>query len=244
MATTPTSPDTGKPPVDPTPAQPPVAPSIKTFTQDEVDALVTKARRDEKDKLYRDLDSAKKKASELEDSIKVKEAEIEGLKSSSTEAQQLRAQLEKLQVEAQNASKRVETLLGEALDRQKDEFEKRMEALRLDAVRRELIASANGEVIPELVSGSTEEEIRASFAKAKERYTSIQAAVADRLKKEHEQNLKGALPPSQGGGAGQATDPVLSDPSSWRKLSPKEWEEQKAKIKEAAFKQAGLPMRT
>lgn len=244
MATTPT-PKPGES-TDPTPpATPPAPPAtqIKTFTQDEVNEMVTKARRDEKTKLYSDIENAKKRANELESSLQTKEAELEGLRSTSTEAQNLRADIEKLRAEAAAQTRKTETLLDEALERQRAEYDKRLAQIQLDSYRKQLIAGAAGAVIPELVTGSTEAEIEASFNASKARYAALQADIEAKLRHDHEKSMRDALPPSQAAGAGGNNDTAAgSSLGDWRKLSPADWEAQKRRIKEEAFKKAGLPL--
>ncbi len=224
---------------EPKPAQ-----TVKVFDEEEVKRLVSKARQEEKEKLYSDLERQKKALKESEDRIKAMEAELSGLRVSSSEAQRLAGEIERLKAERAAESERFQKTIEEVLEKTRRETEKQLRSLELAALKRELIASAQGRVIPELVHGETEEEIRDSFDASKRRFEQIAAEVEARAKKEHEEKMKSALPkPASAGSANDAPETPLGDLSAWRRMSPQEWEKHKEEIKRAAFEKAGLPLR-
>jgi chromosome segregation ATPase len=139
--------------------------------------LIKKARQEEKDKLYPQITQLKEKNNnlllvigerdktikELEEKVKglekdLESAKTEGNKSKDKEVSELRAEV---------------TSLTNKLTSIEESHKKQIETLNVENLRIRLIAEAGNELIPELVTGNTEEEIKASITKSQERYKAI-----------------------------------------------------------------------
>lgn len=169
-----------------------VEPTVTTFTTNTTNAtpsdpkpsgsvnfeeLIAKARKEEKDKLYPEITSLKsknndlllvigerdKKIAELDSKISELEKQVEESTgkvsaSKSKEISELRATISKLEADL------------EISKRDTEEIKTRSE---LELYKVTKISQAGAEVIPELVSGSTREEIDAAIEASKQRYQEI-----------------------------------------------------------------------
>lgn len=226
-------------PIPNTPAPPAVIPPPASgstiFTQEQVDAVVTAARREEKSKLYADLEQRGGRIKTLETEIDNLKKDLGDAKKGSEKALELEGQLKALESKFDRA-------IEDTFTSVRTETEKRFEKQSLEDYRSTLIASANGGVIPELVTGSTREEILASFTASKARLETIESAAAAKREEQLRNEFKGKLPSSEVPGS---TPPEGSaDVAAWRKLSPQDWENKKSEIKKTAFEAAGLSMKS
>ncbi|MMZ52642.1 hypothetical protein D1872_144180 [compost metagenome] len=143
-----------------------------------VNELISKARKEERDKLHRDITKLKDKLASLtlqvqekdeiieqkEDRIGELEIALERAKESGNKAKSTKESEYKQTIE--NLEARVRDLESD-LESEKKNYE--VELYRMAALQ-----EAGDEIIPELVKGSTKEEIDASIQSAKERYKSLQ----------------------------------------------------------------------
>ena len=155
--------------------------------------LIAKAREEEKNKLYPTIERLKNEnamyvQSHNDDLIAIatKDKEIERLNS---EIQALQSQLDgkesealkSLKKELKEAQGEVQTLKDSApnIDELKESIRAEIKSeYDLKFYREKKIQEAGGKIIPELVSGNTEEEINASVEKSMARYNEIIGAVA------------------------------------------------------------------
>ena len=169
-------------PTQPVPSQTPV-----NFEQ-----LIAKAREEEKNKLYPTIEKLKAENSTYMQShnddliaIATKDKEIERLNS---EIKTLQSQidgkeseaLKSLKKELKAAQDELQTLKDSApnIDELRENIRNEIKAeYDLKFYREKKIQEANGKIIPELVSGNTEEEINASVEKSMARYNEIVGAV-------------------------------------------------------------------
>jgi predicted RNase H-like nuclease (RuvC/YqgF family) len=141
--------------------------------------LIAKARKDEREKLYPDLTKAKEKVNNLLLVIEERDQKISGLESENEKLKKDYSKLEKDLKDGTKTNKTVSELtatistLENQLEKLQVDYETDVQSLKLESFKKEQIASAGGEIIPELVMGSTEEEITASIEKAKQRYAEI-----------------------------------------------------------------------
>jgi len=135
--------------------------------------LISKARKEEKEKLYPEINKLKaqveekvKRINELlialgekDEIIKGKDSEIAELKKNSkaTESDEIKALKVKI-VELENAL---------------SDKDNEIASIKLEAYKTAKIAEAGGELIPELVTGGTPEEIDLAIEKSKARYAEI-----------------------------------------------------------------------
>lgn len=137
--------------------------------------LVAQARKEEKDKLYPKINELKnvvgerdKKINELMLALGTKEAEVSSLK----------AELEKAN-SGVASSEEVTTLQATVAQLQKElaDEKARCNNIELDYYKKAKMAEAGGQLIPELVTGTTKEEIDQSIEVSKARYSEIVGGV-------------------------------------------------------------------
>lgn len=150
------------------PAVPPT-----TFTAEQLNAATLLARKEEKDKLYKDIDKKKKEAKELEDALAAKDAELSALKTSSLPAdQQLKTQLNNIEKQLAEATLRAQQAEARAQ-------QEALERYRSDAIS--YAVQQGDQLIPEFVNGSTPDEINASILIAKAEHQRITQEHVKRL---------------------------------------------------------------
>lgn len=231
----------------------PNANTTKVFSQAEVDDLVTRARRDEKDKLYSDLERAKKAATDKDELLKQKEKELADAKEAGKATVALEQQVKDLQTGLEAANKkadefavRYDKIVDDALTRQRTDMETAFTTRDVATYKQSLIDSSDGKIIPELVTGNTKEEVKASFDKAKARYDEITTKAAAEKETELRTKYKGALPapvvpPGQSSDSQTVADTSFRD---FRKMSAADQKTEIAKYKKKAYEEAGIPMRS
>lgn len=172
-------------PADP-PADPPKPNPIN------YEDLISKARKEEKDKLYPQIDGLKKDKDALVEKCnthlltiagkdeKIQEllGEIEKMKTSKGTSES--EELANLRKENKKLEKQIKDMQDNAIN--PEEFEKKIREqvsgeYEIKLYREEKLRETGDACIPELVFGSTKEEIDASLEKSKERYTQITGKV-------------------------------------------------------------------
>jgi hypothetical protein len=154
--------------------------AVKTKVETEKDEAAKKIIETEKAKLYDTIEAEKKKSSELEKIVREKQKEEDEKKK--VEEDKIREELDaKEQVKLlakklDDDSKRFQDIVELKDAEYKGELRKR----DLEIYKEKLIASYNGAIIPEMVSGKTEEELNQAVEVAAERYKQI----AERSKQE------------------------------------------------------------
>jgi predicted RNase H-like nuclease (RuvC/YqgF family) len=159
---TPSQPDGGG--QDPAPNTPPPAqPNI------DFESLIAKARKEEKEKLYPEI-------TKLKEEVEKKVARINELLLAIGEKDEIISQKDKEIKELKNNSKKSDSQEVKELNIKIAELENKLaekdreiNTIKLTSYRDKKIAEAGGELIPELVTGNSEEEIDLSIEKAKER---------------------------------------------------------------------------
>ena len=141
--------------------------------------LIAKARKEERDKLYPELNKYKEKVNNLMLVIAERDSEIADLKKELEEVKKENGKLKKDLESGTKTNKTISELTAtiSVLERQLEELQAKYDAdvtaLKLEAFKKEKIAEAGGELIPELVTGNSEEEIIASIELAKQLYQEI-----------------------------------------------------------------------
>lgn len=167
------------PPVQPegstTPATPPVTPATPSV---DFETLISKARSEEKEKLYPEINKLKEDVNakvarinellltigEKDETISQKDKEIKELKTNSKKSSSQEVQELNLKVTQ--------------LENQLAEKDTQVSQIKLDSYKQTKMALAGGNLIPELVVGSSEEEIDLAIEKAKTRYAEIVQSIA------------------------------------------------------------------
>lgn len=173
-----------EPTVDNTPQEPQAPSQGNTVPTVNYEDLIAKARKEEKDKLYTQIQGKDSKITDLteknnsllldisakDDEIQALKNEIKGLKSANTKSdnEKIRGlEEEKTQLLATiDQLKKEQAQIEEIENRIKNEYEVKL-------YRMEKLNSVGDEIISELVTGTTKEEIDSSFEVAKAKYDSI-----------------------------------------------------------------------
>lgn len=185
---TPAQPDGGN--QDPTPNTPPTQPNI------DFESLIAKARKEEKEKLYPEI-------TKLKEEVEKKVARINELLLAIGEKDEIISQKDKEIKELKNNSKKSDSqevkdlkIKITELENKLAEKDREINTIKLASYRDKKIAEAGGEIIPELVTGNSEEEIDLSIEKAKERYKEIISKIASQqqIKPQNSNNIPPANP--------------------------------------------------
>lgn len=142
--------------------------------------LVAKARAEEKAKLYPQIDKLKKDKNDLLLVVAERDATIKEQDKTITDLQKNHSKLAKDVEDSTSTNKVVQeqALLISQLEQQLEDiqvaYETETQTLKLSSYRDKQIALTGGDIIAELVTGNTEEEINASIEVAKQRYAEIQ----------------------------------------------------------------------
>ena len=197
--------------------------------------LIAKARKEEKDKLYKQLQGKDAKINELTEKnnnlmLKVgqQEEEIASLKKDLNSAKEGGAKIESEELAKANETikaleQEVANLKNSTVDVNTLEEGIRAE-YEVKMYRLEKIHEVGKSIIPELVSGSTKEEIDASIELSKQRYLDIVGSVAPQPTPQPKQTLPTGNP------SGSQFNMSTLKPEDIAKLSPKEWAEYRRTI--------------
>lgn len=170
----------------------------------EVRDFIQRVRKQEKDKLYGEIQKKESKIKDLEGEISLLNEKLKSSTETSTNEQaELKAELQKL-------SDTVSIL-------QKDIRDKELALFREKALK-----EAGDELILDLVRGETEEEITASIELAKTRYQEI---VGKAMSKKHKAEAPKPTNPQQPSSFKQLT------PQEIAKMTPEEWSKHREMVK-------------
>lgn len=154
--------------------------SNTTTPQISFEQLVAQARSEEKKKLYPEIERLKKesndktvKINELMLALGAKETTISELQAKLKEAQSGQISSKEL-----DEAKAVIAKLSSELEAEKN----KVIQMELESYKKEKLAEAGQEIIPDLVHGSTKEEIDQTVELAKQRYTDIFGSIANQTK--------------------------------------------------------------
>ena len=168
--------------------------SEETFSKEQVAEMLNKARQDEKSKLYKTIEKNKAEANKLvEDRDKVL-GELNEAKdrlqllqdANMSDIEKVNKQLELLAEQNKLLQAQVESVSKQA--------EERVRNSELSAYKQKQIESANL-MFPEMVSGSTREEIDESIKMLKERESSVRQSLEEKLRAEQAVNVPRPMSP-------------------------------------------------
>lgn len=204
---------------------------VKTTPVVNYEDLIAKARKEEKDKLYSQLQGKDAKINDLteknnslllglsskDEEIKALKNEIKGLKSANTKSDN--ETIRGLEEEKNNLLATIDQLKNEQV--QVEEIENRIkQEYEVKLYRMEKLNSVGDEIISELVTGTTKEEIDASFEVAKAKYDSIK----ERYVSQSTQNIPVANVDTSSLNANSINAMDIS------KMSQSEWAEYRTKL--------------
>ena len=142
--------------------------------------LIAKARKEERDKLYPQIEKLKKDKNDLLLVVAERDKQIAEYEKAVNNLQKEHSKMSKDVEEGTKTNKIVQeqsltiSQLEQELEELQAKYEMDIQSLQVQSYRDKMIASAGGELIPELVTGNTEEEINASIELAKQKYAEIQ----------------------------------------------------------------------
>ena len=168
------------------------------LSEEEVTQRIEAARKQEKDKLYKEIEGLKSSVSTLtelaEAERKAKETAEQTARNAAEEERQKSLTAEEKLAEKLNTLE--EKLVKEAEERQNLRRELQEVELQreLDEYRNRILNEAGDEIIHELVTGNSKEDIDRNAAIAKDKYTQLFQAALDRAKGERQAAVAGNMP--------------------------------------------------
>lgn len=200
------------------------APQVDVYTREQLNEMLSKARKEEKEKLYKALEKVK----------------------SEHEASQ--AERDRVNSELQTATERLKALEGhqmsdmakfteqlEALRKQNEELQTRLNSVVTDAEKKIKQSELNaykakrleqeGILMPELVNGSSADELEASIKAVKERQEAIRKEAEERVRKELSANLPRPVGPS-----GESATAPAANRYEMSKMKPAEYDAMRKKL--------------
>lgn len=172
----------------------PVTDSTHSHSSIDFESLIAKARKEEKEKLYPEITRLKEELEkkvtrinelllaigEKDEIISQKEKEIKDLGSNSKKSES--QEVKDLKIKIADLENKLSEKDGE------------ISSIKLDSYKQSKMAEAGGEIIPELVTGSSEEEIDLAIEKAKARYKEIISKVTTTVNNSNLQSSN-SIPP-------------------------------------------------
>lgn len=158
------------------PQDPPIVTPVKYNGEpEELKKLLEKVRKEEKQKLYPQIDHLKNQNASLlrekEDLMRAIEMKDVEVKNKATEKL---SEMEKIQLQfAEMKQQNAELVARQRL--MEEETKKQQDKLRLETYRVEALRAAGNLVIPEMVFGNTEAEIDEAIIRSKRRFAEIKA---------------------------------------------------------------------
>lgn len=219
--TEPTEPKVEEPTNPTEPTEPPANPEPKPNGSVNFEELIAKARKEERDKLYPQLEKLKKDKNDLLLVVAERDATIVELEKAVENLQKTHNKLTKDVEEGTKTNKIVQeqsltiSQLEQELEELQAKYETDITSLQLASYKEKAIASAGGEIIAELVSGSTEEEINASIELAKQKYKEIQEKALSSVQ----------MPKSVNPSFATINQSVLKSVDDIKDMTPTEWAE-------------------
>lgn len=227
-------------------------PNPPALTADDLHKAVEKARMEERTKLRDEQTALQTRAEAAEKAVKELTAANTALTEQNNALVKAGAEGGKVDVKqlVTEITSSAEKRFADAADQQRKDLENTVQTLRndltqvqLDKLRTQLVAEAGGpeRVVSALISGSNEEELRASVKAAADAYTEIANRVAKGAGGGGSSAPNNTPPPAGGpaggGGAGRgATDDALTNV---KELSPQEYAAKRQEILRGVGKKFG-----
>lgn len=166
----------------------------EVFTKAQLDEMLNKVRREEKDKLYKSIEKSKAQAESVQaerdkvlEDLKLAKEKLSTIQDSNmSDIEKVNKQIELLAEQNDLLKKQLETVSQQA--------EARVRQSEVKSYKQKQIEKS-GLLFPEMVSGDTPEEIDASISMLKEREQSVRQELEDRLRSEKAQDVPRPMSP-------------------------------------------------
>jgi hypothetical protein len=183
-------------------------------------------RKEEKDKLYPTIKKYKDDLKEKEEALKSLHDKIKQYEDSNlSNEEKVQKQLKELE--------EANTKLYSQLESVSEIAAKEIYAVKLEAAREKVLAKYGDSIIPEMISGSTIEEINESAERANSVYLNIKAKAEEDAKLASRKVKVGTDVSPKSTSMANSTDMDIQDIKNIS--DPKEWEKVKAQLKAKAF---------
>lgn len=168
--------------------------SDEVYTKDQLDELLNKVRREEKDKLYKSIEKTKTEAKSIQaerdqvlDDLKLAKDKLSTLQDSNmSDIEKVNKQIELIVEQNELLKKQLEAVSQQA--------EQRVRQSEVKTYRQKQI-DKSGLLFPEMVSGDTPEEIDASIELLLDREKSVRSQLEDKLRSERAQDIPRPMSP-------------------------------------------------
>ena len=169
-------------------------PSEEVYTKSQLDELLNKVRREEKDKLYKSIEKTKAESQALQterdkvlEDLKLAKDQLSTLQDSNmSDIEKVNKQIELLAEQNELLKKQLESVSQQA--------EARVRESEVKSYRQKRIENS-GLLFPEMVTGSSPEEIDASIELLLEREKSVRSQLEDKLRSERAQDVPRPMSP-------------------------------------------------
>jgi hypothetical protein len=166
----------------------------EVFTKAQLDEMLNKVRREEKDKLYKSFEKTKAQAESIQaerdkvlEDLKLAKEQLSTVQDSNmSDIEKVNKQIELLAEQNDLLKKQLETVSQQA--------EARVRESEVKSYKQKQIEKS-GLLFPEMVSGNTLEEIDASISMLKDREKSVRQELEDRLRSERAQDVPKPMSP-------------------------------------------------
>jgi serine phosphatase RsbU (regulator of sigma subunit) len=166
----------------------------EVFTKAQLDEMLNKVRREEKDKLYKSIEKTKAQAESVQaerdkvlEDLKLAKEKLSTIQDSNM------SDIEKVNKQIELLAEQNE-LLKNQLENVSKQAEQRVKESEVKSYKQKQIEKS-GLLFPEMVSGNTPEEIDASISMLKEREKSVRQELEDRLRSERAQDVPRPMSP-------------------------------------------------
>jgi len=199
-------------------------PNDEVYTKAQLDEMLNKVRREEKDKLYKSIEKTKAQAQEVQaerdkvlEDLKLAKEQLSTIQDSNmSDIEKVNKQIELLAEQNDLLKKQLETVSQQA--------EARVRESEVKSYKQKQIEKS-GLLFPEMVSGNTPEEIDASIQMLKDREQSVRMQLEDKLRQEKAQDVPRPMSP-------EVNQPQVASADRYRvsKMSRDEYQAYRQKI--------------
>lgn len=212
---------------------------VKVESSEDIKKLLEKVRKEEKDKLYPQVEHYKKQSDTLQQSNELLSAKLKELEEAGKKVKEEKlSDSEKIQNQLSELTKQ-NVMLQRQQEALIEESRRAIEVERLGSYRTRAIAGAGGEIIPELVFGNSEAEIDTAILASKNAYRSIKE---DAIKALKGTKAQAPIPGVQGAPSGSAENnnpsPQQMNVEALREMDPKDWAKNRLAIRKDVEAQA------
>ena len=174
--------------------------SVRTdITKDAaVQKLVEEARKDEKEKLYAKLEKLSSENAQKNDELKALQNQLSSFDSKFSKLSEAFVEKKEPTPEERAAATLTDIQkMRESLLVEKESFERDIKQAKLDLFKEKQLAKYGSEIIPDIISGSSEEAILESVKRSNETYKAMKERILEELATQEKEKRRGTkLPPN------------------------------------------------